>query len=275
MPTIRTADRPRDPRQPRPADGQGDVRAATAARPRRASVPSGASTGTAEALELRDGDPTRYRGLGCRKAVGERERRRSPTRCAAATFDRPGGARPRAARARRHAEQVAPRRQRDPRRRRSPSPAPCAAERGVPLYRHFADIDRRTPLRTLPRLTINLFSGGKHAGGQVPIQDVLVVPARARRSTRGWRRPTPSTRRRRSSAQRKYGMRAAQRRRGRAGAAVPDASRRCSTTRSRRSARPGFEPGRDVALAIDVASSHFYDDGRYHLGDDVARRAPG
>src|SRR6185503_20742847 len=34
-----------------------------------ASVPSGASTGTAEALELRDGDPARYRGLGCRRAV--------------------------------------------------------------------------------------------------------------------------------------------------------------------------------------------------------------
>ena len=34
-----------------------------------ASVPSGASTGQAEALELRDGDPTRYRGLGCRNAV--------------------------------------------------------------------------------------------------------------------------------------------------------------------------------------------------------------
>src|SRR5687767_5936466 len=34
-----------------------------------ASVPSGASTGSAEALELRDHEPTRYRGLGCRKAV--------------------------------------------------------------------------------------------------------------------------------------------------------------------------------------------------------------
>src|SRR5436190_13940791 len=33
------------------------------------SVPSGASTGSAEALELRDGDPSRYRGLGCRQAV--------------------------------------------------------------------------------------------------------------------------------------------------------------------------------------------------------------
>src|SRR3954465_2665538 len=36
-----------------------------------ASVPSGASTGSAEALELRDGDPSRYRGLGCRKAVAD------------------------------------------------------------------------------------------------------------------------------------------------------------------------------------------------------------
>ncbi|MGA2592646.1 MAG: phosphopyruvate hydratase, partial [Bryobacteraceae bacterium] len=38
-----------------------------------ASVPAGASTGTAEALELRDGDPRRYRGLGCRKAVAHVE----------------------------------------------------------------------------------------------------------------------------------------------------------------------------------------------------------
>src|SRR5262249_31166717 len=62
-----------------------------------------------------------------------------------------------------------------------------AAERGVPLYRHFRDIlNQRSnvqtfkrsnvDLKSLPRLTINLFSGGKHAGGQVPIQDVLVVP---------------------------------------------------------------------------------------------------
>ena len=35
------------------------------------------------------------------------------------------------------------------------------------------------PIRTLPQLSINLFSGGKHAGGQVPIQDVLIVPASA------------------------------------------------------------------------------------------------
>src|SRR5690606_1011665 len=51
-----------------------------------------------------------------------------------------------------------------------------AAEREVPLYRQFADIlDPSLELRYLPRPTINLFSGGKHAGGQVEIQDILLV----------------------------------------------------------------------------------------------------
>ena len=43
------------------------------------SVPSGASTGAAEALELRDGDPQRYRGLGCRKAVAHVVKTRTMT----------------------------------------------------------------------------------------------------------------------------------------------------------------------------------------------------
>src|SRR6185437_6494378 len=55
----------------------------------------------------------------------------------------------------------------------------CAAAEGIPLYQHFAHLLGATPQR-LPRLTVNLFSGGKHAGGQVPIQDVLVVPLSAR-----------------------------------------------------------------------------------------------
>ena len=53
-----------------------------------------------------------------------------------------------------------------------------SCERNLPLYRHFAQM-LGEPIRHLPRLTINLFSGGKHAGGQVAIQDVLIVPATA------------------------------------------------------------------------------------------------
>ena len=48
-----------------------------------AGVPSGASTGTREAVELRDGDPARYGGRGVRTAVGQRQRRDRRSRCAA------------------------------------------------------------------------------------------------------------------------------------------------------------------------------------------------
>lgn len=50
----------------------------------------------------------------------------------------------------------------------------CSVSVSVPLYQHFAGMVG-TDLKYLPRLTINLFSGGKHAGSQVAIQDVLLV----------------------------------------------------------------------------------------------------
>jgi enolase len=159
-----------------------------------ASVPSGASTGAAEALELRDNDPARYRGLGCRKAVANVN-----DVIAAAVLGK----------------ELADQAALDhlligldgtPNKAKLGANAilavslafarACAAERGVPLYRHFADVIGR-PLKSLPRLTVNLFSGGKHAGGpahtpagavQMPIQDILVVPASARRSTSDCRR---------------------------------------------------------------------------------------
>src|SRR4051812_16749124 len=141
-----------------------------------ASVPSGASTGKAEVRELRDGDPTRYRGLGCRKA--------------AANVSGPIAT---ALRGREFADQAALDRallELDDSPDKSNLGANAilavsiafaraiARERSVPLYQQFADI-LGSPLRTLPRMTINLFSGGKHAGGQVPIQDVLLVPRAA------------------------------------------------------------------------------------------------
>jgi len=46
-------------------------------------------------------------------------------------------------------------------------------------YQHFADMMGASANR-LPRLTINLFSGGKHAGQQVSVQDVLIIPMSAR-----------------------------------------------------------------------------------------------
>ena len=142
-----------------------------------ASVPSGASTGSAEAFELRDNDPKRYRGLGCRRAAAniseELNRELSGT-----TF-------------RDQAELDGTMVALDGTSAKSRLGANAmlavsiafaranAQQNGVPLYQHFSDI-LGTKIHALPRLTINLFSGGKHAGQQVAIQDVLIIPMSAR-----------------------------------------------------------------------------------------------
>lgn len=140
-----------------------------------ASVPAGASTGAAEAHELRDGDPARYAGRGCRQAVGAIEgeiaetlrNRRWEQPELDATLRRLDGT---DQLSRLGANTVL-----------SVSLAfarAVAAERGLPLYVHFAQLVAAEPT-ALPRPEVNLFSGGRHAGGQVALQDVLVVPTAA------------------------------------------------------------------------------------------------
>ena len=82
----------------------------------RAAVPSGATTGEHEALELRDGDKERYLGKGVRKAVQNVEEHDRARRSRGVDATDQMGDRPRADRARRHAEQGEARRERDPRR---------------------------------------------------------------------------------------------------------------------------------------------------------------
>ena len=106
--------RPRNPRLPRQPDGRGRGRRRRAASGR-AAVPSGASTGEHEAVELRDGDKKRYLGKGVPQGRAERrdgarpgDRRHGRARS--------GGGRPGPDRGRRHPEQGQARRERDPRR---------------------------------------------------------------------------------------------------------------------------------------------------------------
>jgi len=246
-----------------------------------ASVPSGASTGSAEALELRDGDAPRYGGLGCRRAASH-----------------VGGAIHAALAGRLFADHAAL----DaallaldgtPNKGRMGANAllavslafarAVAAERGVPLYVHFAtllDEGRRTNdegLRSsfvvrpssspsLPRLTINLFSGGKHAGGQVPIQDVLLVPT-ARTIDDGLATVFAVYQAAAELAHEKYGMRALTADEGGLAPPFPDAETMLADAVAAIRAA-GLAPGHDVALALDVASSHFYRAGRYELGNE-------
>ena len=230
-----------------------------------ASVPSGASTGSAEAVELRDGDPSRYRGQGCRRAAANvggaiADAVRGRAFEGQADFDRAllglDGT-PNKAKLGANAILAAS----------LAFARACAAERGVPLYRHFAGA-LGEPLRTLPRMTINLFSGGKHGGGQMPIQDVLVIPASAGTIDDGLAMTYAVYQAAADLSQRKYGMRALTADEG--GLAPPFPSVEAAFDDAAESIwAAGLEPGRDICLAVDVASSHFYRDGRYHLGGEA------
>ena len=141
----------------------------------RASVPSGASTGRHEAVELRDGDAARYRGLGVLRAVGN------------VTGEIAAAVRGRAADDQRSLDDALIAADGSPRKARlganaalAVSLAACRAAaigRGLPLYRHIADLSGERPSIPLPM--VNIISGGLHAGRQLDIQDVLAVPLAA------------------------------------------------------------------------------------------------
>ena len=136
----------------------------------RAAVPSGASTGAHEAVELRDGDKTRYLGKGVTKAVEQRQqrpgqgrrrpRRRRPGRLDRALIDADGtpnkgklganailGVSLAAAKA-------------------------AAAAHGLPLYRYLGGANARV----LPVPMMNILNGGAHADNNVDFQEFMVMP---------------------------------------------------------------------------------------------------
>jgi enolase len=225
-----------------------------------ASVPSGASTGAAEALELRDGDPTRYAGLGCLRAVANVTGPIATGVCAR-NFDI-------------QSELDAALIALDGTSNKSRLGANAllavslgfararAAERKLPLYQHLAD-ELGAPVRTLPRLTINLFSGGKHAGGQVSGQDVLIVPT-PRTIAEGLAAAFAVYQAAAGLIRRKYDARPLTADEGGLAPPFPSTENMLSDAVESISAA-GLKPGRDVALAIDLASTQFYADDRYLL----------
>lgn len=230
-----------------------------------ASVPSGASTGAAEAMELRDGDPRRYGGLGCRTAAGNvtgpiQEAVRGREFATQAEFD--------AAIAALDGTQNKSRLGANAILAASLAFARAAAmTAGQPLWRYFADLAGGQPA-ALPRLTINLFSGGKHAGQQVAIQDVLIVPAAARTIDEALAVAYDVYYAAAKLILERYGMRLLRADEG--GMAPP-----CRTPEEMMETAldairaAGYEPGVEVALALDVAASHFRCPGGYRLGGET------
>ena len=224
-----------------------------------ASVPSGASTGSAEAFELRDRDPKRYQGLGCRHAAANIGGTLQDALAGSRFTD--------------HAELDRTLIALDgtPTKSRIGANAILAVsvafarahalERGIPLYQHFAEMIGASA-NTLPRLTINLFSGGKHAGQQVSVQDVLIIPMSARTVDETLVSAFDIYQAAADLVLRKYGMRLLTADEG--GLAPPCRSAEEMLELAVEAIeRAGYRPGKDIFLGIDVAASHFYHDNIY------------
>lgn len=227
------------------------------------SVPSGASTGRAEAKELRDGGK-RFRGLGCHQAVANI---RGPIAAALKneSFD--------------SQEQLDTRLlELDGTSDKSRLGANAtlavslafaratAAHRHVELFEYFASLLPSASPR-LPGLTINLFSGGKHAFGQVSIQDVLVVPMSGSSISERLAQMYDIYQQAVAIIKERYASPALTADEG--GLAPPFAnSSEMLETAAEAVQAAGYQLGSEVALAVDLAASHFVSaDGRYRLDD--------
>jgi len=217
-----------------------------------AKVPSGASTGKHEAVELRDGDPARYAGKGVRKAVENVHRVLAPALRGLDAADQ-------AALDRRMIELDG-----TPDKSRLGANAilgvSCAVARaaarsgGVPLWRYLAG-ERRA---ALPVPMVNILSGGLHAGRNVEFQDFLAVPSNF---------PTYAEALEAIAAVHRD-ARAVLEKRGYLLTGVADEGGwgpRLPTNETALDVMVEAIGGRSIAIAIDVASSHFYNDGKYEL----------
>jgi enolase len=221
----------------------------------RAAVPSGASTGQHEALELRDGDSARYLGKGVRKAV---ENVNTSIAHALAGLDATE-------------QQLLDHRMIEldgtPNKSRlgansilavSMAAARAAAQaRGVPLYRYLAGFSHRSDGTVLPMPLMNILNGGVHADNSVDFQEFMAVPVGASSFSEALR----------MGAEVFHRLKATLKKRGYS-TAVGDEGGFAPNLKSNVEAlevildaiqAAGFEPGRQVAIALDPAASEFFD----------------
>jgi enolase len=224
----------------------------------RAAVPSGASTGEREALELRDGDAGRYGGKGVRKAVGHVNRTIAKA-VANRDLDQRGldeamialdGTPTKSelgANAILGVSMAAAR-------------ADAAAAR-IPLYRHFGALYGGERF-TLPAPMMNILNGGAHADSSVDIQEFMVMPVGAGSFAEALR----------MGAEIFHALRGILKGRGQSTGVGDEGGFAPNLTSNREAievvleavAKTGFTAGRDVFLALDVASSELWaGNGRY------------
>ena len=228
----------------------------------RAAVPSGASTGEHEALELRDGDKGRYLGKGVLKAVENVAEKIAPAVVGLDALDQVSVDRtmidldgtPSKSNLGANAILGV-----------SMATARAAAEAiGLPLYRYLGGVNARR----LPVPMMNILNGGAHADNNVDIQEFMVVPV-------GF---TSFDEALRAGAEVFHNLRAVLKAKG-LNTGVGDEGGFAPNLESNEAAlvavmdaiqRAGYKPREQVAIALDPAASGFFDNGKYVLeGDNV------
>ncbi|MDQ8037927.1 MAG: phosphopyruvate hydratase [Pedobacter sp.] len=226
----------------------------------RANAPSGASTGSREALELRDGDKARYLGKGVQKAVGNVNVDIRELLVGRSVFDQAAidkamidldGTESKSKLGANAILAV------------SLAVARAAAtEKKIPLYQYIAELRGQSSF-TMPVPMMNIINGGEHADNTVDIQEFMIEPV-------GF---TSFAEALRCGAEIFHALKGVLKKRG-LNTAVGDEGGFAPNLATNEDALKaimeaiaiaGYKPGENVMLALDCASSEFYKDGKYHL----------
>jgi len=230
----------------------------------RAIVPSGASTGAHEALELRDEDEKRFLGKGVQQAVQNVNEIIAPELVGLDGLDQVG------------IDQLMIQMDGTPKKEKlganailgvSMAVARAAAQHlGVPLYVYLGGFASRT----LPVPMMNILNGGKHADNNVDIQEFMIMPVGAADFREALRMGTEVFHHLKKVLKAK-GLNTAV---GDEGGFAPNLSSNEEALQTILEAiqQAGYEPGKDVFLALDIASTELYKDGKYYLaGEGVTK----
>lgn len=227
----------------------------------RAAVPSGASTGAYEAVELRDGDKEKYLGKGVLKAV---EAVNGEIREALTGFDAEDQEEVDAAMIALDGKENKGRLGANSILGVSLAVAKAAADaRGLPLYRYVGGVSARV----LPVPMMNIINGGEHADNPIDIQEFMIMPVGATSLAEGVRWGAEIFHTLKKGLLEK-GLATSV---GDEGGFAPDiASTRDALDFIMASIeKAGFKAGDEVVLALDCAATEYFKDGSYHLsGED-------
>ncbi|CAI8958069.1 MULTISPECIES: phosphopyruvate hydratase [Pseudomonas] len=229
-----------------------------------ACAPSGASTGSREALELRDGDKSRYLGKGVLKAVANIN---GPIRDLLKGMDpsdqkaldlamiKLDGTENKGSLGANAILAV------------SLAAAKAAAQdQDLPLYAHIANLNGTPGVYSMPVPMMNIINGGEHADNNVDIQEFMVQPVGAKSFSEGLRMGTEIF----------HHLKAVLKARGLStavgdeGGFAPNLASNEDALKviSEAVANAGYKLGTDVTLALDCAASEFYEDGKYNLSGE-------